>query len=172
MAFRYASILGSCSRTVIRDNSLALSRPQLNIGFLRRMCSKKEGELVNTPEPVKTEAPSTLSAAQTMGKGLTGHKTDTLDRIWLVWGGKFKSRKEVPNHVSQDTMEFYRNKARIKISIWMMIATLGGCLSMIWSGKLAAERGETIYTINEEFHRAYKLQKQKELEEAAAKGIK
>jgi len=167
MAFRYAGILGSCSRTVIKDSSLALSRPQLNIGFLRRMCTKKEGEVVKTAEP---KAPSTMSAAQTMGKGLTGHKTDTLDRIWLVWGGKFKSRKEVPNHVSQDTMEFYRNKARIKISIMMMIATLAGCLSMIWSGKLAAERGESVYKMNEDFHRAYKLQKQKELEQAAAKG--
>lgn len=124
------------------------------------MCNKPEAEIV------KSNAPT---AAQTMGKGLTGHRTNKLDRFWLVWGGKYKKMSEVPMHVGQDTMEFYRNKARIKINIMMGIATLMGCLMMIWSGKLAASRGDSVVKMNEDFHRAYKMQRQKEMEAAAAK---
>merc|ERR1719369_1462430 len=165
MAFRYASSLARFSRTAVIDRSLALNRPQTSLGFFRTMCSKKEAEMVK--EQSETAAEPT-SATQNMGKGFTEHKTNYLDRVWLAWGGKYKSIKDVPIYVSQDTMEFYRNKARIKIMFAMMAITLLGCLAMVRSGKLAEARGDTVAKMNEEFHREYRLQRQKEIEAAGA----
>merc|ERR1712126_13067 len=157
MAHRITGVHLVCSRSNVSLRT---------ISAYRKMRTKKEVEVIEAAKPDSSSAPQT--ATQTMGKGLTGHRTNSIDRIFLVWGGKYKSLKDVPIHVSQDTMELYRNKARIKINIMMGLATLLGCLTMIWSGKLAAQRGESVQSINEEFHRAYKLQKQKELEAAAA----
>lgn len=50
-------------------------------------------------------------------------------------------------------MEKARNRARIRLANYMMLATAFACLMMIISGKKAAERGETVQKANIEWHR-------------------
>lgn len=54
---------------------------------------------------------------------------------------------------SQDSLERARNMARIKINIWMAVATLFGCICMIWSGKKAHREGQSLLNMNVEWHR-------------------
>lgn len=59
-------------------------------------------------------------------------------------------------------MERARNLMRIRIANIMMVLTLVGCLAMVWSGKKARERGETVEKQNILWHQRF------EQEEAAA----
>lgn len=81
------------------------------------------------------------------------HRPNNLERKILVWTGRFKNDGEIPNEISQDTMEKARNKARIKLANYMMAATVLACLGMVISGKRAAERGETISKMNLDWHK-------------------
>lgn len=57
---------------------------------------------------------------------------------------------------SQDTLERARNKARIKINMMMCVATLLGCLAMVYSGKKSREAGESVVKMNLDWHRKVK----------------
>ncbi|XP_042885386.1 UPF0389 protein CG9231-like [Penaeus japonicus] len=102
-------------------------------------------------------APATAGVsgrAMPAGKlGLRDHPVNRLEKYLLVWGGKYKSIADVPDLVSQDALERARNKARIKINIWMGVATLFGCIYMIWSGKKAHREGQSLLNMNVEWHR-------------------
>lgn len=54
-----------------------------------------------------------------------------------------------------ETLDRARDRFRVKVCIYMMIATLIGCIIMIVSGKRAAERGESVSKSNMEWHREY-----------------
>lgn len=83
----------------------------------------------------------------------TPHKVNNLEKKFLVWTGKFKTIKEVPDFVSQSTMERCRNMMRIKVANYMMIGTVVGCISMVYLGKQAAKKGESVGKINLEWHK-------------------
>lgn len=82
----------------------------------------------------------------------TPHRVNNWERRFLVWTGKFKKTEEVPDFVSQGTMERCRNLMRIKIANYMMAATALGCLAMVYLGKQAAKRGDTLAKQNLEWH--------------------
>lgn len=52
-------------------------------------------------------------------------------------------------------MEYCRNKMRIRIANYMAVATVVGCILMIWSGKRAAKRGENMANKNLDWHNQY-----------------
>lgn len=62
-----------------------------------------------------------------------------------------------------------RNKVRVKVANIMMAMTLVGSLSMIFLGKKAAERGETVTQINLDWHKEYNENAKREAEEAVAR---
>lgn len=55
-------------------------------------------------------------------------------------------------------MEYCRNKMRIRIANYMAIATVVGCIVMIYSGKKAAQRGEYVAKQNLDWHNQYNVQ--------------
>lgn len=81
------------------------------------------------------------------------HKVDNLEKRFLVWTGKYKNVDEVPAFVSQSIMERCRNRMRIKIANYMMAATVVGCIVMVFMGKQAAKRGDTLSKMNLEWHK-------------------
>uniref|UniRef100_A0A1L8DUR3 Protein with signal anchor n=1 Tax=Nyssomyia neivai TaxID=330878 RepID=A0A1L8DUR3_9DIPT len=103
------------------------------------------------------------------------YKPDNFERRLLVWAKKYKSIEDVPNYVSREEMEKSRSKARIRISNYMIVATLVGCIIMgkflplVYSGKQAAERGDTVSKINRDWHASFKEQKRGEDHAALAK---
>lgn len=63
---------------------------------------------------------------------------------------------------SPDVMERCRNKVRIRLANIMMLLTVIGCGVMVYSGKEAAKRGETVTKQNLDWHKKYNEQTQKQ----------
>lgn len=61
-------------------------------------------------------------------------------------------------------MEKTRNKIRIRMANIMMLLTAVGCIVMVYSGKKAAERGETVQKMNLDWHKEYNDQQIAEAE--------
>jgi hypothetical protein len=55
-------------------------------------------------------------------------------------------------------MERCRNKVRIKVANYMMLVTAIGCIVMVMSGKKAAEHGDSLSKMNQEWHKQYNEQ--------------
>lgn len=59
------------------------------------------------------------------------------------------------NFHSQEQMERCRNKMRIKLANLMIGLTIIGCAIMVYSGKQAAKRGESVTKQNLEWHNQF-----------------
>ncbi|KAJ3664960.1 hypothetical protein Zmor_000488 [Zophobas morio] len=81
------------------------------------------------------------------------HRVDNLEKRFLVWTGKYKSVAEVPTFVEQNVVERARNRMRIRIANYMMAATALACVVMVYFGKQAAQRGDSVAKQNLEWHR-------------------
>uniref|UniRef100_A0A1A9UQI2 Uncharacterized protein n=1 Tax=Glossina austeni TaxID=7395 RepID=A0A1A9UQI2_GLOAU len=103
-----------------------------------------------------------FSQSQPLRQGVNNHSPNNMEKRFLVWSGKYKSIEEVPNFVSPDVMERCRNKVRIRLANIMMLLTVIGCGVMVYSGKEAAKRGETVTKQNLDWHKKYNEQTQKQ----------
>lgn len=56
---------------------------------------------------------------------------------------------------SRETLNQARNRFRVKVCNYMIVLTLIGCATMVISGKRAAERGESVVKMNEDWHKKY-----------------
>ncbi|EEZ98829.1 UPF0389 protein CG9231 [Tribolium castaneum] len=92
----------------------------------------------------------------------TGHRVNNLEKKFLVWTGKYKTVEEVPAYVAQNVVERARNRMRIRIANYMMAATALACLGMVYLGKQAAQRGESVAQQNIEWHRRFNEDTKKE----------
>ncbi|BES87458.1 Protein of unknown function (DUF1075) [Nesidiocoris tenuis] len=112
-----------------------------------RLFSDKGVEPVRKPEgpPVSSQSIHTRL-----------HFPNNFEKWLLVWTKKFKSVAEVPRSVPAETMTLAYNKGRIKTANYMMLATIVGCIVMVYSGKQAAERGESVHKMNLDWHKAIK----------------
>ncbi|XP_070496041.1 UPF0389 protein CG9231 [Chironomus tepperi] len=90
------------------------------------------------------------------------HRPNNFEKKLLVWSGKFKTTEEIPGYVSEESVERARNKFRIRAANIMMILTFIGCGIMIFSGRKAAERGESVQKMNQEWHKEYNEKAQAE----------
>lgn len=81
------------------------------------------------------------------------HKVNNLEKRFLVWTGKYKTLDEVPNFVSQSVMERTRNRMRIRIANYMILATVLGCAVMVYLGKQDAKEGKSLVKQNIEWHK-------------------
>ena len=87
------------------------------------------------------------------------YKVNNFEKRMLVWMGKYKSIEEVPGYVKPETMEKVRSRLRVRISNYSIVLTLAGCLLMIYMGKQARERGDTLHKRNLEWHDQHKTDK-------------
>ncbi|EDW95311.1 UPF0389 protein CG9231 [Drosophila yakuba] len=110
-----------------------------------------------------------FGTSQVMRETIKNHEPNNLERRMLVWTGKYKTQAEVPNFVSQDVMERCRNKMRIRLANIMIALTAVGCAIMVYSGKQAAKRGESVTKMNLEWHKQFKDPQQSEGSVPAAK---
>ncbi|XP_017042346.1 UPF0389 protein CG9231 [Drosophila ficusphila] len=110
-----------------------------------------------------------FGTSKVLRETIKNHEPNNLERRMLVWTGKYKSPAEVPNFVSQDVMERCRNKMRIRLANVMMLFTIVGCAIMVYSGKQAAKRGESVTKSNLEWHKQFQEQREGEAAASAAK---
>ncbi|KAM6970932.1 protein FAM162B [Tautogolabrus adspersus] len=128
---------------------------------LRGMCNK--------PQETKAEPPPAAPAhASRSSFRVPGYKPSELDRKILLWSGRFKSADQIPELVSFEMIDAARNKVRVKTCYVMMGATIGACLVMVFLGKRAAGRHESLTGQNMEKKARWKEELQKEKEAALA----
>eukprot|EP00099_Drosophila_melanogaster_P012795 NP_001287120.1 uncharacterized protein Dmel_CG9231, isoform B [Drosophila melanogaster] len=110
-----------------------------------------------------------FGTSQMLRETIKNHEPNNLERRMLVWTGKYKSQSEIPNFVSQDVMERCRNKMRIRLANIMIALTAVGCAIMVYSGKQAAKKGESVTKMNLEWHKQFNDSQQSEGSAPAAK---
>ncbi|KAF2885519.1 hypothetical protein ILUMI_20669 [Ignelater luminosus] len=96
------------------------------------------------------------------GRRLTGdtHKVNNFEKKLLVWMGKYKRVEDIPAYVAPEAVERARSKMRIRVANYMMALTLVGCVFMIYSGKKARDRGESVQKYNLDWHKKYNEEKE------------
>lgn len=130
---------------------------QRRLGYFLPMVSRAFSQDAKTTKVATDLGETKQTSIPNKGKiGLTDHKVNRLEKFFLVWGGKYKSVADVPDLVSQSTLERARNKARIKVNLMMCAVTLFACLAMIYSGKRAKASGESVVKMNEDWHKSVK----------------
>ncbi|XP_063238066.1 UPF0389 protein CG9231 [Bacillus rossius redtenbacheri] len=87
----------------------------------------------------------------------------------LVWTGKYKSVSEVPEKLSHSVLDMALNKMRVKISIYMMGATVLGCFAFVFAGKRMAKEGDSLAKRTIDHHAQLREEARREREAAPAK---
>lgn len=123
------------------------------------MCSK--------PQEAKAE-PAVPAHAPRPSFKVPGYKPSEMDKRFLIWSGRFKTVDQIPEFVSFEMIDAARNKVRVKACYVMMAATIGGCLVMVFLGKKAAGRHESLTAQNMERKARWREEARKEREAAAA----
>ncbi|XP_049420921.1 protein FAM162B [Epinephelus fuscoguttatus] len=128
----------------------------------RGMCSK--------PQEAKAEPPPPAVPAQAPRAGfkIPGYKPSNMDKKILLWSGRFKTADQIPEFVSFEMIDAARNKARVKVCYIMMAATIVACLVMVFLGKRAVGRHESLIGQNMEKKARWREEQRQEKEAAIA----
>ncbi|ODM87233.1 hypothetical protein Ocin01_19449 [Orchesella cincta] len=94
-----------------------------------------------------------LWTVQTEGFQVHQGVPTALDKKFLVWSGVFKSADQIPKSLEGEVIHRARSWGRIRMNIGFLfiVAGMGGV--MVYSGKQAAKRGESLEQQNLEWHR-------------------
>lgn len=130
-------------------------RCTLNTVSRRQLCSKPHG------------AETGPASAPRPAFKLPGFRPSEMDKRFLVWTGRFKSKEQIPELVSFEMIDAARNKVRIKACYAMIAMTIACCIGMVILGKQAVGRHESLSSINMEKKARLREQAQQEREEAA-----
>lgn len=125
------------------------------------MCDKLQ-------EPKAASSPATPAQEPRPAFRVPGYRPSEMDKKMLIWSGRFKSADQIPDTVSFEMIDGARNRIRVKAAYVMMAATIGACMFMIFMGKRALARHETLTTLNIEKKAKWREEYQKAREDAAA----
>ncbi|XP_036601691.1 protein FAM162A [Trichosurus vulpecula] len=143
---------GNCLRLGEREvfPSLRLSRKG-DLKMMKGFCTKPQENSKaqsQTSEVYKSRVPL--------------HKPTPWEKKIMIWSGRFKREDEIPETISFEMLDAAKNRVRVKVSYIMIALTLLGCAFMVFQGKQAAKRHETLTSLNLE----KKARLRKEAEEA------
>ncbi|XP_068921016.1 protein FAM162A [Petaurus breviceps papuanus] len=129
---------GNCLRLCEREvfPSLRLTRKG-DMKMMRGFCTKPQENSKAQPqtsEVYKSRVPL--------------HKPTAWEKKLIVWSGRFKREDEIPETISFEMLDAAKNRVRVKISYVMIALTIMGCALMIFQGKQAAKRHETLTSLN------------------------
>ncbi|XP_011629602.1 UPF0389 protein CG9231 [Pogonomyrmex barbatus] len=128
------------SRQFIRSSQLHIMRC-----FTRSSITRKINKMDKVPPQKNNE---------TIKKAVIGtrmHRVTDFDKRVLVWVKRYPSIADVPMDVTVDCILTARNKARIKVCNYMIIATLIGCIGAVILGKRDASEGRNLVKQREEW---------------------
>lgn len=118
--------------------------------------------MCNKPQETKSEHPPAYVSRA--GFKIPGYKPSEMDKKILIWSGRFKTVDQIPELVSFEMIDAARNKVRVKACYVMMAVTIGACLLMIFLGKQAAGRNESLTNQNMEKKARWREEVQRERE--------
>ncbi|XP_066096949.1 protein FAM162A isoform X2 [Saccopteryx bilineata] len=138
---------GNCFRLYERDASSS-------VRLTRNFDLKRRNEFCTKPQ----ESPKAPS--HTYSHRVPLHKPTDWEKKILIWSGRFKKEDEIPETISFEMLDAAKNKMRVKVSYVMIALTVAGCILMVIEGKKAANRKESLTSLN--------LEKKARLREEAA----
>ncbi|KAF1373040.1 hypothetical protein PFLUV_G00256210 [Perca fluviatilis] len=124
--------------------------------------------MCNKPQEAKAEPPAAPAQAPRAAFRLPGYRPSNLDKKMLVWSGRFKTADQIPELVSFEMIDAARNKVRVKACYVMMATTIAACLLMVFLGKRAVGRHESLTGQNMEKKARWREELQREKEAAIA----
>ncbi|XP_071397949.1 protein FAM162B isoform X2 [Centroberyx affinis] len=143
-------------------NFIGLWRRQvMETGSRRTMCNKLQEGKAEPQPPAPAQAPR-------LGFKVPGYRPSEMDKRILLWSGRFKTADQIPELVSFEMLDAARNRVRVKACYGMMVTTIAACLLMVFLGKRAAGRQESLTSQNMEKKARWKEEFQREREAAAA----
>ncbi|KAM9333372.1 protein FAM162B [Pholidichthys leucotaenia] len=77
-----------------------------------------------------------------------GYRPSEMDKKFLLWVGRYKSADQIPETLSFETIDAARNKIRVRVAYVMMALTLVACGVMVFTGKQAVRRNESLIAQN------------------------
>jgi len=80
-------------------------------------------------------------------------RVTALDRKYLVWSGIFKSAADIPTALEEPVLNRARSWGRIRLNLFFLFLAGVFAVGMVYSGKQAAKRGESVEKMNLEWHR-------------------
>ncbi|XP_043919593.1 protein FAM162B [Protopterus annectens] len=101
-----------------------------------------------------------------------GYRPSRFDKKVLLWAGRFKKEKDIPDIVSLELLDAARNRARVKTCYLMMGITVVACIVMVVSGKKAVQRHESLTSLNLAKKAKWKAEARREQEMATAASAK
>lgn len=87
------------------------------------------------------------------------YKVNNFEKRLLVWMKKYKHVDDIPAYIAPETMEKVRSWTRVRIANYTIVLTLVACGIMIYTGKQARERGDTLHKRNLEWHKNFNEEK-------------
>ncbi|XP_066496274.1 protein FAM162A-like [Tiliqua scincoides] len=84
------------------------------------------------------------------------------DKKVLLWTGRFRKEEDIPPLLSVEVLKAAQSQLRIRICYIMIALTLLGCMAMVFSGKLAAKRDDTLLKMNAEKKAKWRAEGQQE----------
>ncbi|TRY90798.1 hypothetical protein DNTS_028614 [Danionella cerebrum] len=131
----------------------------------RQLCLKpQEGPSSPNPTPTPAPAPAPTKRAEFR---IPGIRPSDFDKKIIVWSGRFKTVEQIPEFVSYEMIDNARNKVRVKVCYLMIGLTILGCFAMVYTGKKAAARHDTLSARNLERMARLRAEAQREKEEAS-----
>ncbi|XP_068199841.1 protein FAM162B [Antennarius striatus] len=133
------------------SQSMNFVRSRLSIGnILGQRCRRvtetwSHRGMCNKPQETKAE-PNHADR----GFKLPGYRPSKMDKRFLIWTGRFKTADQIPTFVSFEMIDAARNKMRVRVCYIMMAATVAACMVMVFLGKRAVARNETLTSLNME----------------------
>jgi len=137
-------------------------------GSRRSLCNKPPETKPEPLAPAKPQPAAVPAPAPYSGFKVPGYKPSSFDIKMLLWAGRFKTADQIPELVSFEMIDAARNKLRVKVAVGMMAATLVGCMVMVYLGKQAAGRHESLTGQNMEKKARWREEGRREREAAAA----
>ncbi|KAJ8375523.1 hypothetical protein SKAU_G00061030 [Synaphobranchus kaupii] len=135
----------------------------LDNGSQRRMCSKPRESSsephANIPTPAAPGRPNFR---------VPGYSPSDFDKKILIWSGRFKTKEQIPELISFEMIDAARNRIRVKACYIMMAMTIVSCLGMVYLGKQAVGRHESLTTRNMEKKARWREEAEREDREANA----
>uniref|UniRef100_A0A7N4NMT2 Protein FAM162A n=1 Tax=Sarcophilus harrisii TaxID=9305 RepID=A0A7N4NMT2_SARHA len=127
---------GNCLRLCEREvfPSLQVARKG-DLKMMKGFCTKpQENSKPSSKEFYKSRVPL--------------HKPTPWEKKLILWSGRFKKEEEIPETISFELLDAAKNRLRVKVSYIMIALTIIGCIVMVFQGKQAAKRHESLTSLN------------------------
>ncbi|XP_050427474.1 UPF0389 protein GA21628-like [Adelges cooleyi] len=108
-----------------------------------------------TPSTPATPSQTTAPDAKPSFESKANYPLTKTKKILCVWAKKYPSVKETPDKITAEKWNKVRSVVRIKVANLTMLFVILGCIGMVYTGKQARDRGESLNQRNLDWHKKY-----------------